>query len=153
MDDAYWMGRALEVAKLGAAAGEVPVGCVIVGHPQEGAAPAELAACANGPIGLSDPTAHAEVRALRTAAQTMGNYRLVGTCVYVTLEPCMMCVGAMVHARIERLVFGAREPKAGAVCSHPLLAEPWLNHSIEVREGVGAAQSTAMLQAFFRARR
>ena len=108
----------------------------------------------NQVIAAADPSAHAEVVALRAAARHVGNYRLSGATLYVTLEPCTMCSGAMVHARIERLVFAATEPKSGVVCSRSrLLDEPWFNHHVEWEGGVLAEESTARLQAFFKAKR
>ncbi len=142
------MERALALAARGAEAGEVPVGCVIV---RDGIAVGEGW---NRPIGSHDPTAHAEVVALRAAARHLGNYRLVDTTLYVTLEPCVMCVGAMVHARVERLVFGARDPKTGAIESAFRLLDGELhNHRIAVSGGVLAEACGALLRDFFRARR
>lgn len=142
------MEVALEQARLAARLGEVPVGAVVVQGD-------EVLACDhNAPILANDPTAHAEVRALRAAAAKVGNYRLPGSTLYVTLEPCSMCVGALMHARVERLVFGAREPKAGSVVSATqLLSSPHFNHRIEVSEGVLASESSALLRAFFANRR
>ncbi len=147
-EDRYWMERALALAARGAEAGEVPVGCIIV---RDGIAVGEGW---NRPIGSHDPTAHAEVVALRAAARHLGNYRLVDTTLYVTLEPCVMCVGAMVHARVERLVFGARDPKTGAIESAFRLLDGELhNHRIAVSGGVLAEACGALLRDFFRARR
>jgi tRNA(adenine34) deaminase len=146
--DITFMREALREAERAAAAGEVPVGAIVVngsgivgrGH--------------NQPITAGDPTAHAEVVALREAARTMGNYRLTGVRLYVTVEPCLMCVGAMVHARVGTLIFGTREPKAGAVVSaQQALSHPALNHRVEVVEGVLAEESRELLQRFFQARR
>lgn len=146
--DLPWMHAALDLARRAAAAGEVPVGAVAV------LGDAAVGLGWNHPIGACDPTAHAEILALRDAARRLGNYRLVGATLYVTLEPCTMCLGAMMHARIERLVFGAREPRAGAVVSHLNLPEqPWFNHRLGWRGGVLAEESAALLQEFFRARR
>jgi tRNA(adenine34) deaminase len=143
-----WMRRALELADMAAARGEVPVGAVVV---RDGAI---LGEGFNQPIGAMDPTAHAEVLALRDAARRAGNYRLTGASLYVTMEPCTMCVGALVHARIATLVYGAVEPKAGAVESAAqVLANPRLNHRIEVVSGVLAAESSALLKGFFAGRR
>ncbi len=147
VDDEHWMRRALTYARQGGAEGEVPVGAVVV------ADGAVLGAGYNRPIGNADPTAHAEIVALREAAQSVSNYRLAGATLYVTLEPCMMCAGAIVHSRIERLVFGATEPKAGTVTSHPLLDSEWLNHEVAVTGGVLAAECGAVLSEFFAARR
>jgi tRNA(adenine34) deaminase len=144
--DLYWMSRALAEARR--ARDDVPIGAVVV---RDGAL---LAAACNQPLTGTDPTAHAEIVALRSAAQAVGNYRLPGATVYVTIEPCTMCAGALVHARIARLVFGAREPRAGAVVSSArVLDNPGLNHRIEVIEGVLAEPCAALVQAFFRARR
>jgi tRNA(adenine34) deaminase len=145
--DAF-MREALRLAEAAAEAGEVPVGAVVVldgeivgrGH--------------NQPIGAIDPTAHAEVVALRDAARTRGNYRLTGATLYVTVEPCLMCVGAIVHARIETLVFGAPEPKAGAVDSTARAHElPGLNHRLRVVSGVLARDCRDLMQRFFASRR
>ncbi|MEH6590591.1 MAG: tRNA adenosine(34) deaminase TadA [Halioglobus sp.] len=143
-----WMRRALTLADRAAEEGEVPVGAVIV---RDGKLIGEGW---NQVIGSADPTAHAEVVALRDAAAAIGNYRLSGAVLYVTLEPCTMCAGALVHARIADLVFAAREPKAGVVCSScQLLEEPWYNHKVNWVGDVLAQESTARLQAFFKARR
>src|SRR5581483_11324122 len=124
--DRHWMRRALELAQHAARQGEVPVGAVLV---KDGAA---LGEGWNQPIVAHDPGAHAEMVALRAAAQRLGNYRLPGTTLYVTLEPCVMWAGAILHARVERLVFGARDPKAGAVESvYDVIAQPRLNHVVE----------------------
>jgi tRNA(adenine34) deaminase len=147
-DDARWMEHALEQALLAAAAGEVPVGAVVV---QDGVV---LATGYNHPIAGHDPTAHAEIGAMRAAAAALGNYRLSGATLYVTLEPCTMCVGAMIHARVARLVFGASEPRSGAVCSHfRLLDTDIYNHRIPWQGGVLAEESSALLTGFFRERR
>jgi len=146
--DRYWMSRALGLARDVAATGEVPVGAVLV---RDGEL---IGAGGNQSIGGCDPTAHAEIVALRAAAQRAGNYRLVDSTLYVTLEPCPMCAGAMVHARIARLVFGATDPRAGAagtVCN--LLQTNFLNHRAEVRGGVLAEECGTVLREFFRARR
>ncbi len=148
MGDEHWMRLALELADGAAAAGEVPVGAVVV---RDGEL---LGGGCNRVISACDPSAHAEIDALRIAARQTSNYRLPGTTLYVTLEPCTMCVGALVHARVARLVFAAREPKAGMVCSNgALLQQPHYNHRVQWEEGVLAEESTARLQAFFRARR
>ena len=147
-EDTRWMRHALDLAARGEAADEVPVGCVIV---QNGEAIGEGW---NRPIGSNDPTAHAEIVALRDAALRTGNYRLTGATLYVTLEPCLMCAGAMIHARIGRLVFGAPDPRRGAVNSTMhAFATQGLNHRIEVCGGVLESECAARLQAFFRARR
>ena len=147
-DDERWMRAALALAEEAGAQGEVPVGSVVV---RDGVL---LGAGHNQPIGSNDPTAHAEVVALRAAAGAVGNYRLPGADLYVTVEPCLMCAGALVHARIARLVFGALEPKAGAVVSNSrALCAEGLNHHVTVSGGVLADESAALLQAFFAARR
>lgn len=147
-EDERWMRLALEQADMAAAAGEVPVGAVVVLDGEL------LATGYNQPISAADATAHAEITALRAASQACGNYRLPRASLYVTIEPCSMCAGAMVHARIGRLIFGAREPKAGAIVSQAKLFEAgFLNHRPEVTEGVLADQCAATMQAFFRARR
>jgi tRNA(adenine34) deaminase len=142
------MRAALNQARLAAAAGEVPVGAVIeVGD-------VAVAAAHNRPIALGDPTAHAELLAIREAARALGNYRLPGATLYATVEPCIMCCGAIINARLERLVYGAADPKAGGVESrHRLLADRRLNHQVEVRGGVLARECAELLQAFFRTRR
>lgn len=142
------MTRALALAEGAAAAGEVPVGAVLARDE------VVLGEGANGPIGAHDPSAHAELRALRAAAQAVQNYRLPGSTLYVTLEPCTMCAGALIHARVARLVFATREPRAGAVRSQfQMLEQAALNHRVMVDEGLCAAPSAALLQSFFRARR
>jgi len=143
-----FMRAALEEARKGFDAGEVPVGAVVVADGRI------IGRGFNQPIGGHDPTAHAEVVAIRAAAREIGNYRLVGSTLYVTIEPCLMCVGAMVHARVETLVFGAPEPKAGAVVSSCRAHElPSLNHRIEVLGGVLDDDCRAIIQEFFKGRR
>ncbi|MDN7133883.1 tRNA adenosine(34) deaminase TadA [Halomonas sp. MC140] len=147
--DEFYMHRALDQAHLAAAAGEVPVGAVVVDTKGE-----IIGVGCNAPIASCDPSGHAEVRALREAANQLGNYRLEGCALFVTLEPCMMCAGAMIHARLSRLVYGAAEPRAGMVESKAnLLAQPWFNHSIAVSGGVLAPASQKLLKHFFAARR
>ena len=147
-DDTRWMRRALELAARAEAEGEVPIGAVVV---SEGVIVGEGW---NRPIATHDPTAHAEMIALRAAAARIGNYRLTGAVLYVTLEPCAMCAGAMVHARLARVVYGAADPKAGAAGSvFDLLRSPRLNHIVEVTGGVLAEEGGAKLTEFFRARR
>jgi tRNA(Arg) A34 adenosine deaminase TadA len=142
------MREALALAVEGAAAGEVPVGAVVV---REGRI---IGRGRNGPVGAHDPTAHAEIVALRDAAARAGNYRLPDTILYVTLEPCVMCVGALMHARVQTVVYGATEPKAGAMESTQRAHEhPALNHQVTVVSGVLAAECRDVLQAFFAARR
>lgn len=143
-----WMRRALALADRAENEGEVPIGAVVVRDGQL------LGEGWNSVISYQDPSAHAEIVALRDAAKLEGNYRLPGATLYVTLEPCTMCAGAMIHARIERLVFAAREPKAGVVCSTcSLLDEPRYNHRVKWQEGVLAEQCSQRLQDFFRSRR
>jgi tRNA(adenine34) deaminase len=147
-EDEAWMRKALSLAQRAAAEGEVPVGAVVVRDGQL------LGEGWNQVIGASDPSAHAEIVALRAAAIGVGNYRLPGSVLYVTLEPCTMCAGALVHARVSRLVFAAREPKAGVVCSTcSLLEAPMYNHKVAWSEGILAEQSAECLQAFFAQRR
>ena len=144
------MQQALALARQAANEDEVPVGAVLV----DGAEGLLLGQGRNSPIARCDPTAHAEILALREAAAKMGNYRLPGAVLYVTLEPCMMCVGALVHARIKRLVFGALEPRTGAVVSREQgLASSAHNHRVAVTAGVMQEDCTALLQEFFRERR
>lgn len=148
MTDDEYMGLALAEAERARAAGEVPVGAVVVVEDQV------VGAGFNQPIATHDPTAHAEVVAMRAAAQAVGNYRLTGATLYVTVEPCMMCVGAMVHARIGTVVFGTAEPKAGALGSAQRAHEaPGLNHRLAVRAGVREEECREMMQRFFRERR
>lgn len=143
-----FMRMALEEARAAQHAGEVPVGAVVV------LAGEVIARGANRTITDCDPTAHAEVVALRAAARAIGNYRLAGATLYVTIEPCAMCAGAIVQARIERLVYGAEDPKGGAVHScFAVFDHPQLNHRVEVASGVCAEESAALLQTFFTARR
>jgi tRNA(adenine34) deaminase len=147
-DDMRWMRMALAAARRAAAADEVPIGAVLV---RDGLV---LSVAHNSPIRLHDPTAHAEILALRDAAQTARDYRLPGTTLYVTAEPCVMCVGALIHARVRHLVFGCREPKSGAVaCFSPVGASVPVNHRFTFREGVCADEALSLLQEFFRVRR
>jgi tRNA(Arg) A34 adenosine deaminase TadA len=148
--DEQTMRIALRAAQGAADAGETPVGAVVV-DPATGEV---VAVGANQPIGAHDPTAHAEIVALREAARRLGNYRLTGLALYVTLEPCAMCAGAISHARIGRLVFGAQDPKGGAVAHGPRFFEqPTCHWRPKVEGGVLAEESSAMLKAFFGARR
>jgi tRNA(adenine34) deaminase len=143
-----FMRLALEQARLAADAGEVPIGAVAV------ADGTVVGRGYNRPIGAVDPTAHAEVIALREAARALNNYRLTGVDLYVTLEPCLMCVGALVHARVAKVIFGAREPKTGALLSTlQALDIPTLNHRFEIVEGVLEEECRDIVQAFFRERR
>jgi tRNA(adenine34) deaminase len=148
------MGRAIAEAQRGAAEGEVPVGAVVVAggsHDKDGSI---TAAAHNRPITLNDPTAHAEMLALRQAAAALGAYRLAGAALFVTLEPCVMCVGAMVHARIAELYFGARDEKAGALGSvYDIGRDGRLNHRIEVYGSLMEPECAALLREFFRSRR
>ena len=146
--DAAFMRAALREAETARAAGEVPVGAVLVRGE-------EIIACgANSPIASHDPTAHAEIAALRAGGRVLGSYRLTDTTLYVTLEPCVMCVGAMVHARIGTLVYGAAEPKSGAIVSTVRAADlPGLNHRFEVRGGLRENACRELMQAFFKERR
>lgn len=142
------MGAALDQARLALAAGEVPVGAVLVVGDQV------IARAFNQPISANDPTAHAEVLVLREAARVLGNYRLTDATVYVTVEPCLMCVGAMVHARVREVVYGAAEPKAGALVSAiRALESPGLNHRFAVTAGVLEDECRSIIQEFFRDRR
>jgi tRNA(adenine34) deaminase len=142
------MQAALDEARLAGAAGEVPIGAVVV---HEGAI---IARGQNRVLRDLDPTAHAEIVALRAAATAIGNYRLLGCTLYVTLEPCAMCAGAMIHARLDRLVYAAADPKAGAVGSVlAVLNHPQLNHQMQVDQGILAEESAELLRSFFRERR
>lgn len=146
--DELYMRRALALAACAEAEGEVPVGAVLVAEGRV------LAEAWNRNISLDDPTAHAEILALRAAGAALGNCRLPGATLYVTLEPCAMCAGAMVHARIARLVYGAGDPRTGAAGSvFDLVRAPALNHQLEVTAGVLAPECGALLQAFFQVRR
>lgn len=146
--DHEMMELALKQARMAEAEGEVPVGAVIV---KDGEI---LAVGHNQPIGLHDPTAHAEMQVLRKAATSLGNYRLTGTTLYVTLEPCPMCIGAMVHARVSRLVYGAPDPRTGSAGSvFDLACNDALNHCISVEAGLLAEQSSSLLRDFFKSRR
>ena len=146
--DAHWMGCALALAREAALRGEVPVGAVVV---QDNAI---VGRGGNTPIAHNDPTAHAEIAALRDAGRALGNYRLPACTLYVTLEPCAMCAGAMMHARIARLVFGARDPKTGAAGSVvDLFAETRRNHNARVEGGMRGDECGALLSQFFAARR
>jgi len=142
------MRAALAQARLGLAAGEVPIGAVLVIDGQV------VSSAFNQPIGATDPTAHAEVLVLRDAARLVRNYRLVDATVYVTLEPCLMCVGALIHARVREVVYGADEPKTGALVSTARLLEiPELNHRFSVTGGVLEADARDLIQEFFREKR
>lgn len=148
MTDEYWMQMALELAHQAQAKKEVPVGALLVRNNEC------IGRGWNQPIGNSDPTAHAEIMALRDAASTLHNYRLVDTTLYVTLEPCAMCTGALVHARVDRLVFGALDPKSGAVKSvFNLLDESRLNHKVSYESGVLSEACGCLLKNFFKNKR
>lgn len=148
MDDAFYMQLAIDAALMARELGEVPVGAVVV---RDGEV---IATGYNQPIGSHDPTAHAEIAALRAAAIALGNYRLPGCELFVTLEPCVMCAGAMMHARLARVVYGASDPKTGACGSIVnLFAEDKLNHHTEVSGGVMAQECGALLKSFFAERR
>ncbi len=147
-NDNRWMLEALKLADHAETLGEVPVGAVVVLDDKI------IGRGWNQPISGHDPTAHAEIMALRNAAQNIENYRLVGATIYVTIEPCSMCAGAMVHARVQRLVFGATEPKAGAVGSASnLLESRWMNYQIDYLGGVMATECSHKISAFFQRRR
>ena len=142
------MRAALEQARFGLVAGEVPIGAVVVAGDEI------IARAFNQPISAVDPTAHAEVVALRAAARVIGNYRLIGTTVYVTIEPCMMCVGALSHARVAEVVYGAPEPRTGALVSTLQgLESAGLHHRFEVTAGVLESECRELVQEFFKARR
>ncbi|SDJ82244.1 tRNA adenosine(34) deaminase TadA [Microbulbifer yueqingensis] len=146
--DYTFMRQALELARIAAERGEVPVGAVLVREGQV------IGEGSNRPIGNCDPSAHAEVVALRRAAEKEQNYRLPGTTLYVTIEPCTMCFGTMMHARVARLVYGAREPRAGVIESQLQLSEAdFFNHRIAVEGGVMAEEASGLVQEFFRGRR
>ncbi|WNO11583.1 tRNA adenosine(34) deaminase TadA [Teredinibacter sp. KSP-S5-2] len=146
--DLYWMQQALLLAEKANQINEVPVGALIVKNNEV------IGEGYNRPITDHDPTAHAEICALRAAAQTVQNYRMPGTTMYITIEPCSMCLGAIIHARIDRLVFGALEPKAGVLQSNPeLISSGIFNHSLEWTGGVLAEECTAIIQQFFQRRR
>jgi tRNA(adenine34) deaminase len=146
--DEHFMREALSLAEYAGQSGEVPVGAVLTRDE------VVIGRGANAPIAANDPTAHAEILAIRQAANDLGNYRLEGTSLYVTLEPCVMCAGALINARISRLVFGTRDLRFGGVRSKFGIADSdLLNHRLEIIEGVCSVESLALLQQFFRARR
>ena len=146
--DLFWMQYALELASRAESEGEVPVGAIVVYDEQI------IGEGWNRPISDSDPTAHAEIMALRSAAKKIQNYRLLDTTLYVTLEPCIMCTGAIIHARVKRVVYGATDPKAGATESaFNILGTDCLNHQVEVERGVLATECGQVLTEFFRNRR
>jgi tRNA(adenine34) deaminase len=146
--DEEFMRLALAEAEKALLAGEVPVGAVVVRGGEV------IASAHNGPVGLKDPSAHAEILALRRAAAAEGNYRLAGATLYVTIEPCLMCAGALIHARVSRLVFGAPDPKGGAVVSlYGVLQDGRLNHRVDVTDGVLREACSEILSRFFREKR
>jgi tRNA(adenine34) deaminase len=146
--DEEFMRLALAEAEKALQAGEVPVGAVVVRGGEV------IASAHNGPVGLKDPSAHAEILALRRAASAEGNYRLAGTTLYVTIEPCLMCAGALIHARVSRLVFGATDPKGGAVVSlYGVLQDGRFNHRVEATGGVLREACSEILSRFFREKR
>ena len=148
MNDAYWMAKAIRLAQKAEAAGEVPVGAVIVKENKL------IAEGWNQPISSHDATSHAEIMVMRDAGKKLNNYRLIDTTMYVTLEPCSMCVGAMIHARVSKVVFGAAEPRTGALGgAFNLLEANQHNHIFEVVSGVMADESKTLLQNFFQSRR
>lgn len=146
--DEQGMQLALQLAQQAYAHNEVPVGAIVVHQGKV------IGQGFNQPISTHDPSAHAEMVAIRQAAQTLSNYRLIGCTLYVTLEPCTMCTGLLIHSRIERLVYGATEPKAGAVCSAiQLPQQPFYNHVLQIEQGVLAAECSQLLSDFFAVRR
>ena len=148
MDDLDFMQQALDEARAAAVAGEVPVGAILV---HDGKI---IARSGNRTIRDGDPTAHAEIIVLREGARVLGNYRLAGTTLYVTIEPCSMCAGAIIQARVPRLAYGCDDPKGGAVRScFEVLSHPRLNHQVQITSGVLAADCAAVIQAFFAGRR
>jgi tRNA(adenine34) deaminase len=145
----HFMGLALIQAEKGGQKGEVPIGALIVAKNGE-----IVASSANRVIELNDPTAHAEILAIREAANKVGNYRLTGLSLFVTIEPCIMCMGAVIHARLGQVIFGARDPKWGALGSiYDLSTEDRLNHRVSVVKGVGEESARRLIQSFFQARR
>jgi tRNA(adenine34) deaminase len=145
--DEAWMRKAISLASQAASSGEVPVGAVLIKDQNL------IGQGFNQTRMSHDPTAHAEIIALRAAAIKTANYRLPYTTLYVTIEPCIMCLGALIHARVERVVIGALEPKSGAVMSHALSGSDWLNHRLQVAHGVLEADCKMIMQNFFKARR
>ena len=153
LDHAAWMSRALELARQAAAAGEIPVGAIVVHHP-EGQIPRIIGRGFNRREAENDPSAHAEIVALRQAGQALGSWRLLDCTLYVTLEPCPMCAGALVQARLQRVVYGCADPKAGAIDTlFCLCTDERLNHRVEVLAGILADESAALLREFFASRR
>ncbi|MEQ9022671.1 MAG: tRNA adenosine(34) deaminase TadA [Pseudomonadales bacterium] len=147
-EDAKWMRLCLDLAKQAADIGEVPVGAIVVREAEI------LGEGYNQPVTTSDPSAHAEIQALRSAAEKVGNYRLPGATLYVSVEPCTMCAGALIHSRLSRLVFGTTEARAGAIVSRlKLLDQDFYNHRVEYQYGCLAEDSSTLLKSFFRQRR
>jgi tRNA(adenine34) deaminase len=153
LDHPAWMAHALDLARQAAAEGEIPVGAIVVHHPPD--SPSRLIGRGfNRREADHDPSAHAEIVAMRQAGQTLGTWRLVDCTLYVTLEPCPMCAGAMIQGRLQRLVYGCTDPKAGAVHTlYQLCTDPRFNHRLEVVPGIRAEESAALLRQFFAARR
>ncbi|RDL45445.1 tRNA adenosine(34) deaminase TadA [Marinomonas piezotolerans] len=148
MNDEYWMSKAMELASAAAAENEIPVGAIVVLNDQV------IGQGYNSPITCCDPTAHAEIQAIRDACANVNNYRLPESTLYVTLEPCSMCAGAIIHARIEKVVYGATEPKSGVAESQQTFFDhPFLNHHVKVVGGVLAEQAGVQLSNFFKYRR
>jgi tRNA(adenine34) deaminase len=148
MNDQNWMRYAIRLAQRAEQQGEVPVGALVVYENRC------LAEGWNQPIQNHDPTAHAEIQAIRKAGQVLNNYRLIDCTLYVTLEPCVMCMGAIAHSRVKRLVFGAFDPKRGAVCNALQLSDaPFLNHHIDWQGGILEADCSSLLTDFFKAKR
>ena len=146
--DEFWMQHALVLAQRAEAEGEVPIGAVLVRDEQV------IGEGWNQPIGANDPTSHAEIMALRAAASHINNYRLLNTTLYVTLEPCSMCAGAIIHSRVKRVVYGASDPKGGAAGSvFDILGTDKLNHKVEVTPGILAKKCSELLKEFFKSRR
>ena len=153
LDHERWMDEALQLAREAAAAGEIPVGAVVVHHP-DGTEPRVIGRGFNRRETEKDPSAHAEIVAMREAGRALGSWRLIDCTVYVTLEPCPMCAGAMVQGRLRRLVYGCTDPKAGAVETlYQLCSDPRFNHRLEVVRGVKADEAAGLLREFFAARR
>nr|HDN01179.1 tRNA adenosine(34) deaminase TadA [Deltaproteobacteria bacterium] len=149
LDDMKYMRQALEHARIAGRQGEVPVGAVLVDEKGQ-----ILAMAGNMPMRQCDPTAHAEILVLRQGARKIGNYRLTGTTLYVTIEPCSMCAGAMLLARVKRLVYGARDPKTGACGTlYNIVQDARLNHCLEISQGILADECRSLIQAFFQKRR
>jgi tRNA(adenine34) deaminase len=154
LDHLKWMTEALDLARTAGAEGEIPVGAIVVHHPDGGGEPRIIGRGFNRREADADPSAHAEIVAMREAGRTLGLWRLVDCTVYVTLEPCPMCAGAMVQGRVDRVVYGCSDPKAGAVETlYRLCSDERLNHRLEVIGGVLADESAALLKAFFVSRR